>query len=472
MASNGPAERPDIQTQPEPGSAQVEALLARAIQLADAGRIPETAPLLDRILQLQPGTPAAVSGLLMTSLYDPSRTPQELARLHRAWCGTLEAKVPPDPAFPRDWDPGRPLTVGYLSADFREHSCAAFIEPLLRAHDRESHRINLYATLPRRDARTEVFRALADLWVEVEDLGDQALADRLRADGVDILVDLGGHSAFNRLTLLARRPVPVQLEWLGYPFTTGLTRLEGRITDSLVDPPGSEALASEPLLRLDPCYLCWQPPNPSPEPFSGPRSGPFTFGSFNHFAKLNPAVIQTWAAILRRTPDTRLLLKGKGSQDAILRERVLEGFQEEGVPPSRVLFAEWTPGITAHLEFYRQVDLALDPFPYNGVTTSLEALWMGVPLVSLLGPHSLSRQGLALLSQVGLEELAAETPAAYVSTAAALAGDPTRLGRCRQGLRGRLLASPLCDAPHFARRMEALYRRLWQDACRKALAES
>lgn len=448
----------------------VQALLNLAQLLADAGRIPDTAPLLQRILQVQPGHTAAVSGLLMTGLYDPGRTPVELARQHRSWAGSLEARVAPAPFRPGDWDPGRRLTVAYLSADFREHSCAAFIEPLLAAHDRAAFRILLVPTVPQRDARTARFQALADGWIEPFALDDAALLERLRDEGVDLLVDLGGHSGYNRVALLARRPAPVQLEWLGYPFTTGFSRLEGRITDSRVDPPGSEGLASEPLLRLDPCYLCWQPPASGPIPAEAPSLGgaPFTFGSFNHFAKLNGAVIETWAAILRRTSGARLLLKGKGSQDPVLRERILDGFAAEGVPASRVLLEGWRADPGGHLGLYRGIDLAFDPFPYNGVTTTLEALWMGVPVVALAGVHSLSRQGFMLLSTLGLEELAAAGPGDYIATAAALARDPERLRRLRAGLRERLLASPLCDARGFARRMEALFREQWRNACARA----
>ncbi|MBI4911583.1 MAG: hypothetical protein HY823_02495 [Acidobacteria bacterium] len=449
----------------DPGKVDPVMLLAQF--LADSGRLLDAGPLLDRALELSPGMPAAVSGKLGTALYDPGRTPREVAGLHRAWTATLETRVQPLPDPPKDWDPDRPLTVAYLSPDFREHSCAHFIEPLLRAHDRTRHRFLLVHLAPSRDARTEVFEALADTWIEASALDDATLARRLREAGVDLLVDLAGHSGFNRLPLLALRPAPVQLEWLGYPFTTGLTRLEGRITDSLVDPPGSEALASEPLLRLDPCYLCWQPPEAGPAASPLPCLGgaPFTFGSFNHFAKLNAAVVETWSTILRRAAGSRLLLKGKGSQDPVLRERILEAFEAQGIRRGRVHLEGWSERPSTHLEHYRAVDLALDPFPYNGATTSLEALWMEVPFVALQGVHSLSRHGSMLLTQVGLPALIAPDPQAYVALAVALAGDPVRLASLRAGLRNSLLASPLCDAVGFARRMEALFRDQWRRAC-------
>ncbi|MDE3245155.1 MAG: hypothetical protein KGN80_03635 [Acidobacteriota bacterium] len=435
--------------------------------LADAGRIPDTAPLLKRVLELAPGHSGAVSGLLATRLYDPTWTPEELSRFHRDWCASLEARVRPLPPARPERNLHRRLRVAYLSSDFRQHSCADFIEPLLRAHDRRQVEVLLFNSYPRHDARTRVFQRLADVWVEVHALADAELAEAIRRAQVDVLVDLSGHSAFNRLTMLPLRPAPVQLEWLGYPFTTGLNCLEGRITDSRVDPPGQEALSSEPLLRLDPCYLCWEPPAGLPEPATSPclRGAAFTFGSFNHFAKLNGAVVETWAALLRRVPDSILLLKGKGASDSVLRGRLLKGFIDEGVRADRIQFAGFLDDSAAHFASYGQVDLALDPFPYNGVTTTLEALWMGVPVLAMEGRHSLSRHGAAILGLLGLDELVASDPMDYADRAATLASDPVRLQALRAGMRKRLSDSPIRDPLGFARRMEELYRQLWIKAC-------
>jgi predicted O-linked N-acetylglucosamine transferase (SPINDLY family) len=256
----------------------------------------------------------------------------------------------------------------------------------------------------------------------------------------------------------------VQLGWLGYPFTTGLTRMEGRISDSRADPPGSEAFGSEPVLRLDPCYLCWQPPAAGPEPAPSPGR-PFTFGSFNHFAKINGAVVEVWSALLRRVPEARLLLKGKGGADPVLRDQLYRAFAARGIAPQRIDMAAFAARAEDHLATYRRVDLALDTFPYNGVTTTLEALWMGVPVVTLAGRHSVARQGVSILGAAGLESLVAASPEAYLGLAAGLAGDPGHLGALRGGLRDRLLASPICDAAGFARRLEGLYRRLWRRVC-------
>jgi predicted O-linked N-acetylglucosamine transferase (SPINDLY family) len=356
------------------------------------------------------------------------------------------------------------LRVAYLSPDFRQHSCADYLEPLLRAHDRAVLEVRLYHAWPGRDARADIFADLADAFIEVAGISDEALAARLRDDEVDVLVELAGHSGFNRLPALAWRPAPVQLAWLGYPFTTGLTRLEGRISDSRADPPGSEVFGSEPVLRLDPCYLCWQPPMAGPEP-SETSGRPFTFGSFNHFAKVNGAVVEIWSELLRRVPTARLLLKGKGGADPVLRERLYRAFAARGIAPGRIEMAAFTARVGDHLAQYQCVDLALDTFPFNGVTTTLEALWMGVPVVTLAGRHSVARQGVSILGAVGLESLVAASPEAYLQLAVGLAQDPYSLKALRHGLRERLLTSPICDAQGFARRLEGLYRTLWQRAC-------
>jgi len=439
-------------------------LLALAQFLADAGRIADTAPLLARVLELVPGHGAAVSGYLATGLYDPGLAPEELARVHRGWCSALEAHVAPLPPPDLDSDPNRRLRVAYLSPDFRRHSCADYLEPLLRSHDRATVEVLLYHAWPGRDARTEAFAALADRFIEVADLSDEALAARIRADAVDVLVELAGHSGFNRLPALAWRPAPVQLSWLGYPFTPGLTRLEGRIRDRRADPPGNEAFGSGPVLRLDPCYLCWQPPAGGPDPAAAPGQ-PFTFGSFNHFAKVNGAVVELWSELLRRVPAARLLMKGKGGADIVLREQLYRAFAARGIAPHRIEMAAFSARADDHLAQYRRVDLALDTFPYNGVTTTLEALWMGVPVVAMAGRHSVARQGVSILGAVGLEALVAASPEAYLALAVGLATDPERLAALRRGLRERLLASPLCDAVGFARRLEGLYRQLWRRAC-------
>lgn len=438
--------------------------------LGESGRIPEAVPLIEKALVLQPDQPDAVSGLLASQLYDPRRSPEEIARDHRTRGEALQRATRPLPAPQRDWDPLRPLHVGYLSADFRDHSCAHFLEPLLRAHDRRGYHLTLYYSMGLGTSRTAVFHDLADRWVEVHRLDDAALAERIREDAIDVLVDVNGHTAFNRLPVLPFKAAPVQLEWLGYPFTTGLDCLDGRITDSSVDPVGNESFASEPLLRIDPCYLAWQPPRDGPAPAQARSRRPFTFASFNALSKVNPAVVEVWAALLRRVPGSRLLLKGKGCSDPVMRDWLLEAFRDQGVAGNRLELMGFLRDTGSHLRNYQDVDLALDPFPYNGVTTTLEALWMGVPVLALEGRHSMARHGGAFLGLLGLQELVGRTPADCIAKGVALARDPERLQSLRANLRNRLLASPLCDAESLARRMEGLFRQRWERACAKMSA--
>ncbi|MBI4912697.1 MAG: hypothetical protein HY823_08160 [Acidobacteria bacterium] len=447
------------------------ALLDCAQFLGESGRIAETAGLYGKVLERNPANPSALSGLLAARAYDPKCPPLELARVHREHGHRLEASLPRFPAPERNWDPGRRLRVAYLSPDFRDHSCAHFAEPLFRAHDRTRVHLTLYHDSGVQTPRSEVFRHLADQWVEVHSLGLAELHRRIQEDGIDVLVEMAGHMAHNRLPLLPLRPAPVQLTWLGYPFTTGLSCLDGRVTDSGVDPPGNEAYGTELLRRVDPCYLAWQPPAADLSPRPSP-SGPFTFGSFNQFAKLNEAVLQAWAALVRRVPGSRLLLKGLGASDPVTRDRIFEVFREEGIPARRLELLDFTASPREHLELYGQVDLALDPFPYNGVTTTLEALWMGVPVLALEGRHSLARHGASFLRLLGVEDLVARDPQDLVALGAARAADREDLSRLGEGLRFRLEASALCDAPALARRMEALYHTLWAEACGKARARA
>jgi protein O-GlcNAc transferase len=298
-------------------------------------------------------------------------------------------------------------------------------------------------------------------------MSDEALAERIRHDGIDILVDLVGHTAMNRLLVFARRPAPIQVTWLGYPNTTGLTAIDYRLVDAVTDPEGeADALASETLVRLPGGFLCYGGHGGAPAPGPAPclATGTVTFGSFNSPPKLSAATLDAWAQVLARLPESRLLLKGKPFADAATRALYLGRLAERGVAPERVELAAWLPD-QAHLALYDRIDIALDPFPYNGTTTTCQALWMGVPVVALRGDRHASRVGASLLTQIGLTDLIADSVEAYVETAIALAGDPARLADLRHSLRPRMAASPLCDATGFARKIEQAYRTMWQRWC-------
>ena len=305
----------------------------------------------------------------------------------------------------------------------------------------------------------------ADHWLVTVGLSDDDLAERIRTDGIDILVDLAGHTAKNRLGVFARKPAPVQVTWLGYPNTTGLKAIDYRLVDAVTDPVGqADAWASESLVRLEGGFLCYAGSKDAPEPTMPPclTTGTVTFGSFNNPAKLSEATLDTWARLLARLPQARLLLKGNPFADAATRALFLSRLSERGVAAERVELVAWLPSEATHLALYNRVDVALDPFPYNGTTTTCEALWMGVPVVTLRGDRHAGRVGASLLTQVGLTDWIAGSVEEYLQIAATLAGNPQHLNDLRRTLRPRLAASPLCDGRAFARKIEATYRTMWQ----------
>lgn len=417
-------------------------------------------------LARHPRSVTAYQNTLMTLLYAPQVTAAQLAAAHRgfAGCGGPAAVLPPA-ANPRD--PDRRLVVGYVSGDFRDHPVGGFLAPVLAAHDPSAVRVLCYSENPFDDGVTARLRGLAAGWRSIAGLDDGAAAAQIRADGVDVLVDLAGHTAHNRLPLFALRPAPVQVSWLGYPAGTGEPAIAARVTDAAADPPGVEAVTGERLLRLAGGFLCYEPPAaaPPPAPLPALARGRVTFGSFNTPSKLNPAVIALWAALLRRVPGSRLCLKSRGLGDAGLVRRLTAAFAGHGVDADRLDLRGWSADAAGHFAAYNDVDIALDPFPYNGTTTSCDALWMGAPLVTLAGDRHAGRVGVSLLTALDLPGLIAADPQAYVEIAAGLAADRARLAALRAGLRPRMAASSLCDAPGLARRLEAAWRTLWREWC-------
>ncbi len=387
-----------------------------------------------------------------------------LSAAHRSWDERHARPVSQPVAHVNDRSAERRLRVGYVSPDFRNHSVAYFLEPLLEGHDRSAVEVFCYAEVKRPDARTERFKQLADHWVLTVGLSDEAVAERIRRDGIDILVDLAGHTAKNRLLVFARKPAPVQVTWLGYPNTTGLETIDYRLVDDVTDPVGeADAFASETLVRLPGGFLCYDSPRDAPEPAIPPclAAGAVTFGSFNNAAKLSDATLDAWTTLLARLPKARLRLKGKAFADAGTSRAYLDRLRERGVAADRVDLIAWVPE-QDHLASYDRIDIALDPFPYNGTTTTCEALWMGVPVVTLRGDRHAGRVGASLLTQLRLTDLIAGSAEEYVEIAASLAGDPARLADLRRSLRPRMAASSLCDAPAFARKVEAAYRTMWR----------
>lgn len=425
-----------------------------------------------RALHLKPGYSEAHSNLLLSLNYRADTRDADVLRAHKEFDTRFaDQRTKPSDRKSRlieGCDHDRRLKVGYVSPDFRRHSVACFIAPLLREHSRGTVEVFCYAEVPRPDAVTSALQRVADHWLNTVGVADASLAERIARDQIDILVDLAGHTAGNRLIVFARKPAPIQISWLGYPNTTGLSAMDYRLVDAVTDPSAeADRWASEELIRLENGFLCFEPPADAPLPCAPPccASGTVTFGSFNNPAKLSPETLRVWAELLARVAGSRLLLKGAGFAEEASREEFLSRFAECGGDPQRVTLCGFLEGFVDHLGAYQCVDIALDPFPYNGTTTTCEALWMGVPTVTLLGSRHASRVGASLLTQIGLLQLIAPTVDAYVDTAAALAADPDRLAALRQTLRERMRTSSLCDARGFARKIEGTYRDLWRRYC-------
>ncbi len=445
---------------------------ARLLSILQAsGRLDEVVVQLRRHLESSE-RPEARSLLLMSLPYVPGSSDAEVLREARVF-DRIHARSlrPATLTFGNDPSPARRLRVGYLSQHFREHSHKYFSLPLLANHDREQVEVVIYADVAAPDAETEQLHAVADVWRDVASLDDGALADSIRADGVDILVDLSMHTQHNRLLVFARKPAPVQLCWLAYPGTTGLTAMDYRVTDPHLDPALDPALGiedgagsqrspyAERALVLPDSFWCYTPRESDSQVSQLPAlaAGHVTFGCLNDFVKLNADVLGVWAELLSRVQNSRLVLLAPPG-DA--RARVLLTFAERGVEPERVSFVDRCSR-TEYLAIYARIDIALDTFPCCGHTTSLDALWMGVPVVTLAGDTVIGRSGVSIAMNLGLPEWVAKTPQEYVQIAARWAHDASALSQLRAGLRARMAASPLMDGPRFARNMEALYRRAW-----------
>ncbi len=441
-----------------------------AVAMKDRGRLDESAAAYRRSLEIQPSNAEIRSNLILTLLFDPRCAPATLKEEERQWnrhhAEPLRAERRP---HANDRSPDRRLRVAYLSADLREHVVGRALLPVFERHDHA--RIEPICYFPMHgDGITERYKAKSSFWRDVAALRDEQLAEQIRADGIDILVDLGLHTSDNRLTVFARKPAPVQVSWLGYPGSSGVETIDYRLTDPWLEPPEGEAIPSaEQPYGLPNIWSCYEPPEDSPAPGELPalRTGRVTFGSLNNFCKINDRVLETWAKILGAVEGSRLVLLTKSGSH---RTHMADFLQQRGIAPDRLEFFDYlssAEGRTqgSYLERYHQIDLALDTFPYNGMTTTFDALWMGVPVVSLIGQTSLGRAGLSLLTNVGLPEFAVPTTDDYVRVAIETAQDLPRLAALRATLRPRMQNSPLLDAESLARQVEDAYRDMWRKWC-------
>ena len=419
------------------------------------------------LVALDPEYAEGHSSLVQALHYSPELDSDTVSGEARRWYDMHAAALGAQArAYENSRDPDRRLRVGYVSADFRSHPVGWFFAPVFEHHDRKRFEVFCYSGVAHPDDFTETFRRQAECWRETLGDNDEKLAERIRADAIDILIDLSGHTRGHRLLTFARQPAPVQVTAGGHYDTTGMDAIDYLIADRFHAPEGAERYFSETLIRMPHDYICYEPPAYAPD-VSGPpslRRGYMTFGCYNNLSKLNDDVIALWAKILQALPTSRLRLQTRELNDAPTAERILDLFAERGIARERLHLLGGVPHREL-LDAYGEIDIALDPFPYSGGLTTLEALWMGVPVVTLTGQTFCGRHSTSHLNNVGLSELVTATAADYVATAVALTQDTDRLTTLRRGLRAQMATSPLCDAKGYTRALEAAYREMWKKYC-------
>jgi protein O-GlcNAc transferase len=435
------------------------------VVLKDKGQLADALACFRRAVHLQPDFVQADSNLLHTLLFSPDYDSAAIYDEHRRWNRQhAEPLARSIRSHDNDPSPERRLRIGYISPDFRDHCQIFYTVPLFSTHDHENFEICCYADVPAPDEATNRLQSYADLWRNIAGLTDEQVANMIRQDGIDILVDLTMHMARSRLLVFAHKPAPVQVCWLAYPGTTGLSTIDYRLTDPHLDPHGqSVSHYSEESIRLPDTFWCYDPlvSEPAVNPLPALKNGYITFGCLGSFGKVNAPTLKLWARVLRAVVSSRLILLARAGQH---RENALSILAREGITSDRVTFVANRPRLQ-YLELFHQIDVGLDTLPYNGHTTSLDSYWMGVPVVTLAGQTVVGRAGVCQLTNLGLTELIAWSPEAWVHTILELARDLPRLSMLRATLRERMRKSPLMDGPRFARHVEAAYRNMWQRWC-------
>ena len=433
--------------------------------LKDQGRVAEAIESYERVLEYEPHAVTTQNNLLCTLHYRDGITLEELAAAHarfdRVFGETYRQRLQP---HANDRNPDRPLRIGFVSPDLHSHPVGFFTVRMFEQLDREQVEATCYHNSLTNDPITARIRSAASSWRDVHGWSDDRLAEAIREDKIDILFDMTGHTRDSRLLVFARKPAPIQISWAGYVGTTGLRTMDYLLADGHEVPPEAEPHYCERVLRMPDGYVSYEPPACAPpvSPLPALEQGHVTFGSFNNQAKLGPQTVATWSRVLHRVPRSRLVLKYYAMSNPTVAGRLREMFASHGIEPDRVDFL----GTTSHaeqLQQYRGIDIALDPFPYNGGLTTLEALWMGVPVVTCPGETFAGRHSLSHLSNVGLTTTIAGDLDDYVDLAASLAADLPALARLREGLRERMQSSPLCDGERFARNFERIMRGVWRE---------
>ena len=451
----------------ELGPDNFEALNNAGNALVESGNIRQAIRHYEKALHMNPAYRVAHSNLLMAMQYQSNINLSTYYSAAKKWWQQHAANYFRPGLTKNILDGQKRIQIGYISPDFRQHSVGFFFLPLILNHDRRLVEVFCYSEVKSQDYLTDKIRTLSDHWRPIMGRTDAAVAEQVRQDGIDILVDLAGHTADNRLLVFAHKPAPLQVTWLGYPDTTGMPVIDYRLTDDIADPPGqSDPYHSETLLRLPDGFLCYGPPQNAPAVGGLParQNGWITFGSFNNLPKLNPQVIALWSRLMTQVADSRLVLKSKQFADEQVRQRFLDLFYGCGITAERVTLLPRVASTAGHLAVYHQVDIGLDPFPYNGTTTTCEALWMGVPVITLRGDRHAGRVGASILTRLGLAEMVAHDEAGYVQIGMELAADISVLEKLRAGLRLRMQTSGLCDGKSFARTMENVLQHLWSGA--------
>jgi protein O-GlcNAc transferase len=426
----------------------------------------ETFALLERAIALRSDGLVIHQSLLFNYQYKAATTPAQWRDALRAFASACFAPVESS-SFPNEQNPQKRLRIGYVSPDFRNHSCAWFVEPILAMHDRTNFEIYCYANVPQADDATTRLKALSDHWYDVQEMSSEAVAQLIRSHSIDILVDLAGHTFGNLLPVFHHKPAPVQVTWLGCPSSTGLEAMDYRLSDPWLTPENTEEYFTERLWNLEWPSHCYRPPTKAPEvaPLPAEKNGYLTFGSFNNLAKLSPETVALWAKTLHAVDQSHLVLKSWQLGDAEVCRQVRQSFAQRGIDETRLHLLDGVPGLSAHLNTYGQIDIALDTFPYNGATTTLEALWMGVPVITLTGWRTASRYSLSFLAALDLQEFAADNQEQFVEIARKLSGNLPYLSELRSSLRPRMRNSSLCDEMGFTCHLEAAYHQMWQHYC-------
>ncbi|MBD3344378.1 MAG: tetratricopeptide repeat protein [Chitinivibrionales bacterium] len=433
--------------------------------LQESGCIDEAESLYDKALQIDPHCEIAYGNKIYCMNYNPRYSPQQIFEAHQRWGEIFGTAAPLVTCHQNDRSPEKKLRVGYVSPDFCRHPASYFFEPLFTCRSKEQYEIYGYSQTTRVDTRTEYFQSLADHWLDITEMSDQHLACKILEDRIDILVDLAGHTAGNRLRVFAPKPAPIQISFLGYPNTSGVPAVDVRFTDDIADPEGSDNLYTESLVRLKSGFCCYAPPDFAPpvSPLPAVENDFVTFGSTHSLSRLNFEVLNLWGEILRAVPHSKLLIL-RNTLSENIQQRYKATFKQLGIPLERIILQKKIPG-AGHLAAYHHIDIALDTYPWSGHTTACEALWMGVPVVTLLGNRHAGRMVASVVTRAGFPQLVARSREDYLQKARELSQDIPALSSLRSKARETMSKSTLCNGPQFTQAVENEYRVMWRKWC-------